>query len=77
MTFLCFIESSILTVPHMEPLSASTEDEAVAEAVELMRQHSSAIAVHVFLGDERVASLLGSDTVPDRTFSDSRQNADI
>ncbi|MFC5346179.1 hypothetical protein ACETK8_15325 [Brevundimonas staleyi] len=63
MTYFCFIESSILSVPHMEPLAASTHDEAVNEALALMRLHGSAIAVHVFLGDEKVASAL-ADGVP-------------
>ena len=57
MTYFCFIESDILTVPHMEPLSADTSEDAVNEALQLMRQHASALAAHVFLGDQRIASL--------------------
>ena len=33
MTYFCFIESDILTVPHMEPLSADTSEDAVNEAL--------------------------------------------
>lgn len=57
MTYFCFIESDILTVPHMEPLSADTSEDAVKEALNLMRQHASALAAHVFLGEERIASV--------------------
>lgn len=58
MTYFCFIDSSIQSVPHMEPLASTTRDEAVGEAVDLMRLHSIATAVHVFLGDEKIETVL-------------------
>ncbi|MBX3476867.1 MAG: hypothetical protein KF910_04620 [Brevundimonas sp.] len=57
MTYFCFIESDILSVPHMEPLAAETVEEARAEAVQLLAHHASAVAAHVFFGDERVHSI--------------------
>ncbi|QBX37233.1 hypothetical protein E4M02_02530 [Brevundimonas sp. S30B] len=57
MTYFCFIESSILSVPHMEPLIAETLEEAEAEAEALLRTHSSGYAAHVILDDERVATI--------------------
>lgn len=54
MTYFCFIESEILTVPHMEPLGAETLDEARIEAAALLNLHGSGIAAHVFEGDNRV-----------------------
>ena len=47
MTYFCFIESDILSVPHMEPLVAQTADEARLEAEALLRQHASGVAAHV------------------------------
>lgn len=57
MTYICFIESDILSVPHMEPLSAQTLDDARIEARRLLATHASGIAAHVFAGEERVISL--------------------
>jgi hypothetical protein len=57
MTFFCFIESSILSVPHMEPLVADDLHEAKIEAEALLAQHASGYAAHVFEDDERVASI--------------------
>lgn len=62
MTYFCFIESDILSVPHMEPLAAETPEEAREEAVQLLAHHASAVAAHVFFGDERVHSIrVGQD----------------
>lgn len=57
MTYLCFIDSSIQSVPHMEPLASTTRDEAVGEAIDLMRLHSSATAVHIFYGEEKIETI--------------------
>lgn len=54
MTFFCFIESRILTVPHMEPLGAETLEEARTEAAVLLGLHASGIAAHIFHGEDRV-----------------------
>jgi len=53
-TYFCFIESDILGVPHMEPLSAETLDDAQVEAAQLLSTHTSGIAAHVFDGETRV-----------------------
>lgn len=45
------------TVPHMEPLIASDLAEAVEEARELIRLHASAVAAHIFLDEERLATI--------------------
>lgn len=68
MTYFCFIESSIVSVPHMEPLAAQSTQDARKEAIALMRQHSSAIAVHVFVGDVRVDSVLADEASPERSL---------
>jgi hypothetical protein len=60
-TYFCFIESEIWTTPHMEPLESSTPEDAMSEAVGLMRQHSKVIAAHVFQGEERVGTLIPED----------------
>lgn len=57
MTYFCFIESDILTIPHMEPLVADDLDAARLEAEALLEQHASGYAAHVFEDDERVASV--------------------
>lgn len=57
MTFFCFIESSILSVPHMEPLVADGIHEARIEAEALLNQHASGFAAHVFEDEERVATI--------------------
>lgn len=48
MTYFCFIESDILSVPHMEPLMADDLDAAKTEAEALLAQHVSGFAAHVF-----------------------------
>ena len=58
MTYFCFIECEILSVPHMEPLSAEDRETAMTEAKDLMGLHSSAIAAHVFHGEERVGTVI-------------------
>lgn len=57
MTYFCFIESSILSVPHMEPLMADELQEAKAEAEVLLAQHASGYVAHVFEDEQRVASI--------------------
>ena len=57
MTYFCFIESDILSVPHMEPLAADDLDEAKTEAEALLDQHASGYAAHVFEDDEPVATI--------------------
>lgn len=57
MTYFCFIESNIMSVPHMEPLVADHLDAAKTEAEALLAQHASGYAAHVFEDDERVASI--------------------
>lgn len=56
-TYFCFIESDILSVPHMEPLMAEELDDARAEAEALLGQHASGYAAHVFEDDEKVATI--------------------
>lgn len=55
MTYFCFIESSILTVPHMEPLVAGDLGEAKQEAAALLDQHASGHVAHIFEHEEQVA----------------------
>lgn len=57
MTYFVFIESDILTVPHMEPIGADTLDEARDAAEALLGQHASGYAAHLFEDDERVATI--------------------
>lgn len=57
MTYFCFIESDILTVPHMEPLVAEDNQDATIEAEALLGQHASGYAAHVFEDDEKVATI--------------------
>lgn len=61
MTYICFIESTILSIPHMEPLSATKADEAREEARRLLSQHASGIAAHVFAGEERIHTIRAED----------------
>lgn len=56
-TYFCFIERDILSTPHMEPLTAETETEAVAEARALLAAHASGIAAHVLCDDVLVATV--------------------
>ncbi|TAJ56883.1 hypothetical protein [Brevundimonas sp.] len=78
MTYFCFIESTILSVPHMEPLLAETEDEAMLEAADLMGLHSSAIAAHVFRDEDRVGTVTPDDIsiAPSQRFSRTRPSGD-
>lgn len=57
MTYFCFIESDILSVPHMEPLMAEELEDAKAEAEALLGQHASGYAAHIFEDDEKVATI--------------------
>jgi hypothetical protein len=57
MTYICFVESDILSVPHMEPLAAGSDAEAHDEATEVLLQHHSGIAAQVFVGDRLVCTV--------------------
>ncbi|MFC7380483.1 hypothetical protein [Brevundimonas sp. GCM10030266] len=61
MTYFCFVESEILSVPHMEPLAACSLEEAKLEAKALLEQHASGFAAHIFKDDKRVASIRQGD----------------
>lgn len=61
LTYICFVESDTLSVPHMEPLSALTPEEAREEARRLLGRHASGVAAHVYLGDKRIHSLQADD----------------
>lgn len=61
MTYFCFVESSILTVPHMEPLAAGDDEGAIAEAERLLLRHASGYAAHVFRDDERIGTVRRAD----------------
>lgn len=61
MTYSCFIESDILRVPHIEPLSAETLEQAQVEAAQLLGTHTSGIAAHVFDGEARVHTVRAED----------------
>lgn len=71
MTCFCFIESSILSVPHMEALAASDLDQAKLEAGALLDQHASGFAAHVFEADERVVTVRREGRAP--TVNDQAQ----
>ncbi len=60
-TYFCFIERDILDTPHMEPLTAETDDDAKAEAAALLRTHASGIAAHILCDDIRIATIRTSD----------------
>ena len=62
--YFCFIESRILSVPHMEPLAATTAPEARDEARVLLSRHDSGYAAHVFLGDERIHTIAAEKRAP-------------
>ncbi len=64
MAYICFIESRLSAVPHMEPLLADDAGTAMERARRLMAEHSNAIAAHVFFGDERIATLTADDAPP-------------
>ncbi len=55
--YFCFIERDILSTPHMEPLTAETEGEAIEQARALLNTHASGIAAHVLRGDVGVATI--------------------
>lgn len=57
MTFFCFIDSDLMSAPHMEPLAADTVDEARREAERLLYAHASGYAAHDFKGDERLLTI--------------------
>lgn len=57
MTYFCFIESDILSIPHMEPLIAEELESAKAEAEALLHQHASGYAAHVFENDDKVVTI--------------------
>lgn len=59
-TYFCFIERDILTTPHMEPLSAETDAQAMVEAEALLRTHASGIAAHVLREEERIGTVRAS-----------------
>lgn len=63
MTYCVFIESDVLTVPHMEPLLATNSEDAMAEARDLMGLHFSAIAAHVFKGEERIGTVRSDEVM--------------
>lgn len=60
-TYFCFIERDILGTPHMEPLAAETDDEALIEAEALLRTHASGIAAHIICEDVRVGTVRRPD----------------
>lgn len=62
MTYFCFIESSILSVPHMEPLAADDPDAATVEAAALLAQHASGYAAHVFADGKKIVTLRPEQT---------------
>lgn len=63
-TYFCFIESTILSAPHMEPLAAEDADSAVVEARTLLGQHASGYAAHILLDGQKIASLRRDEDVP-------------
>ncbi len=56
-TYFCFIERDVLGTPHMEPLTAETDAEAMAQAEALLRTHASGIAAHVIVDDARIGTV--------------------
>lgn len=60
--YFCFIERDILSIPHMEPLTAETEAEAIEQARALLNTHASGIAAHVLHDDARVATVRRSES---------------
>ena len=57
MTYFCYIDSAIMSVPHMEPLDARDLGEARRQAEVLLDAHDSGYAAHVYAGHKRVASI--------------------
>jgi hypothetical protein len=66
LTYFCFIESEILSVPHMEPLAAETVEDAREEAERLLLDHASGYAAHVFRDDDRLLTIRRPDRPGDR-----------
>jgi len=64
MTYICFIESRLSSVPHMEPLLVDDVQSALARTRRLMAEHSSATVAHVFRGDVRIATLTPHQAAP-------------
>lgn len=70
-TYFCFIESDVMGTPHVEPLMAGTDAEALAEAAALLRTHASGIAAHVLCGEDRIGTVrppTRPDAEPDETI---------
>lgn len=59
--YFCFIERDILSTPHMEPLTAESDAEALEQALALLNTHASGIAAHVLRDDIRVATVRRSE----------------
>ena len=57
MTYICFVESDISSVPHMEPLAADSLGAAMLETEHLLKRHSSAVRAHIVRGEERLATV--------------------
>jgi hypothetical protein len=56
-TYFCFIESSILSVPHMEPLAAEDPGTAAAEAEMLLAGHASGYAAQIFADGQKIVTV--------------------
>ena len=56
-TYFCFIESSILSAPHMEPLAAEDAEAAAEEAEALLARHASGYAAHVFADGQKIVTV--------------------
>ena len=70
-TYFCFIESDVLGTPHVEPLMAGTDAEALAEAAALLATHASGIAAHVLCGEHRIGTVrppIRPDAASDETM---------
>lgn len=63
MTFVCYVETSNQTVPHMEPIMASSRDDALREAQRILDLHFGGLAVEVYEGDTLVGSFLRGQSV--------------
>ncbi len=64
MTYICFIESTLSSVPHMEPLLVDDAESALARTRRLMAEHASVTVAHVFRGDVRIATLTPDQGAP-------------
>ncbi len=64
MTYICFVESGISDVPHMEPLGAHDLEAAQQEAERLLKRHASGVAAHIFYGEERLATIKADRQTP-------------